>query len=338
MKHTLLFTLAVLSTITLSAQVLFQSSFDGLNTGTSLDGQNGWSHDTSSGGTGSNFGVASNPSQIVNFPISYTDYPSTTNSLESDNTIDSDGPGRLLATPITSGTYYLSFTLNVTVAPNAAAARDVIRMLNGGAFSTSSRVFIQRAGGGFNVGIKIGDPSSPSAIDPLVYTYNQNHLIVVKYEIVDGANNDSMTLYVDPILSNGEPATANALAPVSTFEVSNNIDRFAFPWNVSNSGRFAGHVGSVSVTRNWFDMTTLSTPSISKKETNLNFYSESKTLQLDNPQSGTLSIFSIDGKRILDRVMDDQNSIDLKSLHRGMYIARLTTENGNSSKLKFIVE
>ncbi len=338
MKPLLFFLSIFISLTSLNAQSLFSESFDALNTGESLDGQNGWSHDTSNGGTGSNFGVASMASEVVGFPLSYPNlFGASQKALQSDNTIDSDGPGKLLNSPITSGTFYLSFVINVSDAPNPNDAGDVVRLLNGGAFTTSSRIFIQRSGSGFNVGIKIGDPTTPPAIDPQVYSFNQNHLIVAKYEILSGASNDTMSLYVDPDLMASEPMTANAVAPVSNLEASNNIDRIAFPWNVSNSRRFAGHLGLVRMVRNWIELGTLSHPTQNRLDQDFNYVKENNSIKFNQESTGTLNIYALSGQLLKISELQSQREILLNELKSGLYVAQFIGKDRHSINKKFVV-
>ncbi len=338
MKTTLLAAILIFCSLTtLNAQVIFQSDFDNLTINSPLNSQNGWTSNSSNGGTGTAVGAASMPSEIVNFPLSYTDYGTAVNSLNSDNTIDSDGPGRLLPAPITSGTFYVGFVINVTNAPPATNVRDVIRVLNGGAFSTTWRVYVQRNGGsGFNVGIKIGDPSTPPAVTTTTYNYNQNHLIVVKYTVNSGTSNDLMSVFVDPNYAAGEPSQADAIAPVSQFEASTNIDRIAFPWNVNNANRFNGHVGLMSITNSWADL-TLSTEQLKETERRINYYSSFNQLVFTQPATGILSVYSMDGKLVLNEQLNSRSEVSMTTLDAGVYVAAFINTRGERETLKFVI-
>lgn len=323
-------------TINANSQIIFQSDFDNLSVNTSLNGQNGWTNNSSNGGSGSAVGVASQESRIVGFPLSYPDYGSSSNSLASDTSADSDGPGRLLNTPINSGTFYVGMVINVSNAPPAANVRDVIRIMNGGAFSVSSRLFVQRNGAaGFNVGIKIGDPSTPPGISSSTYSYNQDHLLIFKYTIVAGASNDVMELFIDPVYGNGEPAMADVSAPFSSFEASTNIDRFAFPWNVNNADRFSGHIGLVSLTRTWADL-TLSVQNKTRVENTLHYFSTTNELAFTHPASGTIHIYGLDGTLISKKMVNDIDRYSVGPLNAGLYIAQFTDLNEHRLQIKFL--
>ncbi len=316
------------------SQTIFQEDFATLTTGQDLNGQGSWSNNTSSGGTGGVFGGA--PSQVVAFALSYPDYGSSNNSVQSVNTANSDGPGHIFPSAITSGTYYTSFVLNVSDAPSTAnTVFDVIRVLNGSAFSTSMRFFVQESGSGYNMGIKIGDSSSPSGITSDVYSYNTAYLVVLKYTINPGATDDELELFVNPDYALGEPAMSTLSAPAPAFEASSNIDRFAFPWNVPNTGRFAGHVGLVSVATSW-NALALSNDNFNLSSTTFKYNNSSDSIEFNTNVSGMLNIYTITGKFVNTFQVEDRNSLFL-SLDKGAYISNFIARNGEQKTLKFLV-
>ncbi|MGB3590597.1 MAG: T9SS type A sorting domain-containing protein [Nonlabens sp.] len=276
-------------------------------------------------------------SQIVASLLSYSGYGNTQNSLESDNSLDSDGPGRLLPSPITSGTFYVGIVINATSAP-ASGARNVIRVMNGSAFSTTCRLFIQAAGGsGFQVGIKIGDPSTAAGLTTGTYPYNQDHLVIIKYKINPGSANDIMDLFVNPAYAMGEPAVPTVTAPISNLEASTSIDRFAFPWNVNNTQRFNGNVGMVNFARTWNEL-TLSNASLSREKAALKYYSNTRSLDFGTEVTGELQIFNLEGKLIYQSWVENKALVNLDQLTSGAYILSFTNQNGTASQLKFAVQ
>ncbi|WP_299519062.1 T9SS type A sorting domain-containing protein [Winogradskyella sp.] len=336
-KITFLFT-NLLFVYSINAQVVFQDDFSSLTINQPLNGQNGWSNDTSMGGTGSSIGGGP-LSPIVDVALSYTDYGSSPNSLFADNTQETDGVGHIFNSTITSGTFYVSFVINVSSAPSSSGTvRDVMRVMSGSSFSTTLRLWVEESGGtGFNFGIKTGDPSNAGAITPTEYDYNTDHLVVLKYTINPSSNDDQLDLFIDPDYSNGEPGTATLSAPLPMFEASGSVDRMAFPWNITPSARFGGHIGLPSVALNWADL-SLSINDFTESSIVMDYLISSKNLSFSKTISGDLDVYSIDGKRILNTSIADANSFDLSDLNTGLYFAKVVLQSGETETLKFIVK
>ncbi|MBV7268247.1 T9SS type A sorting domain-containing protein [Winogradskyella luteola] len=336
-KITLLITCFLFVYIT-NAQVVFQDDFSDLTINQPLNGQSGWSNDTSMGGTGSSIGGGP-LSPIVGFPLSYTDYGSSPNSLFADNTQETDGVGHIFDSAVTSGTFYVSFVINVSSAPSSTGTvRDVIRVMSGSSFSTTLRLWVEQSGGtGFNFGIKTGDPSNNGATTASEYDYDTDHLVVLKYTINPNSDDDQLDLFVDPDYINGEPGTATLSAPLPMFEASTSVDRMAFPWNATPSNRFGGHIGLPSVAVNWESL-NLSINDFREPSITMNYLTSTKNLSFGSTINGELNVYSIDGKRILNTNMVDTNSIDLSSLKTGLYFAKTVLQSGQTETLKFIVK
>ncbi|WP_299362197.1 T9SS type A sorting domain-containing protein [Winogradskyella sp.] len=335
-KITLLFTCLLFTYIT-NAQVVFQDDFSALTINQPLNGQNGWSNDTSMGGTGSSIGGGP-LSPIVDFALSYTDYGSSPNSLFADNTQETDGVGHIFNSTITSGTFYVSFVINVSSAPSSAGTvRDVMRVMNGSSFSTTLRLWVEQSGGtGFNFGIKTGDPSNAGDTTATEYDYNIDHLVVLKYTMNPSTNDDQLDLFVNPDYSNGEPGTATLSAPLPMFEASGNVDRMAFPWNITPSDRFGGHIGLPSVALSWEDL-SLSINDFKASSIDIHYLTSTKSLLFSKAINADLNVYSIDGKRILNANIDDLDSFDLSNLKTGIYLAKVVLQSGATETLKFIV-
>lgn len=77
------------------------------------------------------------------------------------------------------------------------------------------RLYVKKdASGMLSFGITKAGASIPTdiAFTPFVYSTNTTHLLVVKYTVVDGLTNDTVSLIVNPTLGGAEPAP-NATAP-----------------------------------------------------------------------------------------------------------------------------
>lgn len=326
----------------LPAQVIFQQDFSALDNNAALNGQSTWTNNTSSGGTGGL--IAGAEAVAVNtFTLNYNNYGKTKNAVLVKQ-VDQDGPGSLLGTSINSGTYYISFLANFSGLPTITNYYDVLRMLNGAAFSTSARIWIQPGSTalGFKVGIKIGDSVSPAAITLSDYSLNQTHLFVIKYTINPQSSDDEMKLFVDPDFSLGEPTVATLTAPVSPYEYNTNIDRIVFPWNTPKAGKAVGAVGLVSVARSWtalgFPNTLLAT-SENTLSSNLKIAFDSGNLIISKPntEEGKVQIISADGKEVLSFQLSNEKiqKINFSGKPAGVYFLQIENKNGKTVK-KFI--
>ncbi|GGI57496.1 T9SS type A sorting domain-containing protein [Winogradskyella haliclonae] len=332
MKSTLLY-LSLFFISGVSAQVIFQEDFSALNTNQSLNGQGSWSNDTSMGGTGAVFGGT--PSNVVAFSLSYPDYGSSANSVQSINNINSDGPGHLFSSSITAGTFYTSFVMNISDSPSSSPF-DVIRVLNGSAFSTALRIWVQDSGSGFSIGIKSGDSSNNGAVTSQVYSFNTAYLVVLKYTINSGASNDELELFINPNYVNGEPVSSTLIAPAPAIENSSSIDRLAFAWNVPNSGRFSGHVGLVSVASTWSDL-VLSNTNIRYNNLDVKYINNSKSVQFSASVSGQLNIYNITGQSIKALQLNNDSMVNLSDLKKGIYLSKFTSNIGETKIVKFVI-
>ena len=337
-KITLLFFTVLLLSFTMQSQIVFQEDFSGLTINQPLDGQNGWSHDTSMGGTGSSIGGGPF-SPVVDFGLSFPDYGTSPNSLFADNTVETDGCGHLFPSTISSGTFYVSFVINVSSAPSSAGTvRDVMRIMSGESFFTTLRIWVEESGGsGFNFGIKTGDPSNAGAVTPDNYTYNTDHLVVLKYTINPASNDDELELFVDPDFMAGEPGTSTLTAPLPMFEASDSVDRLAFPWNTTPAARFAGHIGLVSVARTWENL-NLSTEEFSVTNIEANYISNSKLITFNATVSGEMNLYALDGKRILHVKLNNTDRMELANLDTGLYLTEVILQNGKTKNFKFVVD
>lgn len=336
-----LFTLLVLScAMNANAQIILRQDFSSLNVG-KLDAQNGWTNNTSNGGTGGTIVGAENVSVSAD-ALSYLNYGNASKSIAMKQ-VDQDGPGHLLATPITSGTFYFSFLGKFNAYPTATSFYDVIRLMSGGAFTTSARIWVQPGSNaaGFKVGMKIGDSTNPGAVTSADYSFNQTHLFVVKYVIQPGASNDTMFLYVDPVFASGEPATATLSAPMATFEYSDIIDRVAFPYNTPKAGKAEGKVGLVSIARTWDELDfpeTLATKDLTiSQNVSVHYENGNVMIQQTDFNNADLRIVSVEGKLIFTSKLSAQKNqqVAIGQLSKGIYF--VTLQNGKSTVNKKIL-
>lgn len=122
-------------------------------------------------------------------------------------------------TPVTSGSVYASFLLNVSA---AQATGDYFFHFGINPFATTNllaRTFIKSSGAGFVMGISKG--STPVAVySSTVLNFNQTYQVVVKYTInTPGTTDDLVAIYIEPTLGGTEP-TATVVGTAGGTDVS----------------------------------------------------------------------------------------------------------------------
>ncbi|HPS40012.1 MAG TPA: chitobiase/beta-hexosaminidase C-terminal domain-containing protein [Candidatus Cloacimonadota bacterium] len=107
-----------------------------------------------------------------------------------------------------SGSVYSAFVINVS---SAQSTGDYFLTFGQAAMGTSyyGRVFLKRDGATDNAFIGVVFASGTGAVTQYTttsYPYGTNVLLVLKYQIVDGALNDTVSLFVNPAISGTEPS------------------------------------------------------------------------------------------------------------------------------------
>lgn len=236
--------MALLIANAVSAQTIFQDNFAGYTVNNNLSGQGTWSNNTSNGGFGSCVGAVCSNAKVINQSLTYPGYATSEAAVELKS--DADGVGTLF-TPVTSGNAYFGFLVNISGA--AASPNDFFRVCSGGSFNTTFRIFIKSMSAStFAVGISKGGTGNPTVYTTNTYAYGQDHLILVKYAISGGANDDTISLFVNPAADAGEPATADAVTASGTDQASS-IDRLGFRQNATNTP--VGRAGMITVASAW---------------------------------------------------------------------------------------
>lgn len=161
---------------------------------------------------------------VVTPGLSYTG--STTNNLGNAVLIKNTGQdiGKAFPNNIRSGSIYTSFLINVSAAQGAG---DYFFSYLDSALSGSNyraRTFIKPSGTGFRIGVSKSGSAAAAGYVGTDLNFGTTYQIVVKYVIVPGATNDSVKLYVDPVLGASEPAaTASALVTENDITISSTV-------------------------------------------------------------------------------------------------------------------
>jgi hypothetical protein len=137
--------------------------------------------------------------------LAYTNYPSS--GIGNAATLTTTGQDvNKQYTPLTSGAIYASLMVNVT----SAQTGDYFFHL--GLANTTSiymgRVFVKNALNG-NLAFGLSKTSISAAIPPVysdsIYTTGTTYLLVLKYQFNPDVNDDSVSLFINPVISPSEP-------------------------------------------------------------------------------------------------------------------------------------
>ncbi|AYN00606.1 hypothetical protein EAG08_10030 [Chryseobacterium sp. 3008163] len=104
---------------------------------------------------------------------------------------------------------YSSLVVNVSAANIAGDFFYSIGTNIAPASTVGAKLFIKSNGSGFSFGVLRGTGGIP-VYETTVRPFNTNIMVVLKYEVVAGASNDAVKLYVNPVLSS-EPVTPDAV-------------------------------------------------------------------------------------------------------------------------------
>ena len=354
MKKILLFIFTVTTTISFG-QNIFRDDLTAYSSGLALHSQGVWSHNTSSpNGPGTGACVpfsATCGATIEDNAMSYADYGSANKTLSlSPNT---DGVGHYITPAVTTGEIYVGMVINIssaTVVPASSEPIDFFRVLSGSSFNTAFRMLITPVTGStFSIGIRKGDTSNVTVNTTATYSYNQDHLVILRYSTLPGANDDELRLYVDPVYASGEPAIPTAISGLPNGlggDQAGNIDRLAFRQNAGPAGLPTGRVGLISTSTTWQGLTF----TLANEQFNKNTFVISSN-QVKNGvlnvksnitlEKARLTIYDMQGRTIATKFIsleETVNDISINPINSvGAYIVEITSENNQRFTQKILV-
>lgn len=202
------------------------------------------------------------PMQVVEGSLSYDGYHSPVGNSVS--LVKNKEKAESLVRPLypgqaetNSGTYYYSALINISNAPSKSAPFIGFTRSSGNACadgngtSMHGGLVLSSTYGGYKIGIA---KSSNTLLGSTTTAYplNTTHLVIVKYEFVDGTTNDRVSLWVDPEASETEPTPAISYTSQAD---PGGIVGFALFQNYTTSLTPAvGIVDAVRVATTWADL------------------------------------------------------------------------------------
>lgn len=261
-KLSVLFALTfILSSLTFS-QILVEEEFD-YTVGTTLTANGYTAHS----------GAGTNSITVISGNLTYPGYPSqgTGGMIQMVNT--GEDVHKTLASDVTSGTVYASMLVSV----DSARTGDYFFHFGPNPISTTfrCRTFIKlAANGNLAFGLSVGTTGTsvfPTYTDS-IYTTGTTYLVVVAYQIVDGATNDVVKLWVNPVLTGIEPTPLVTLTDATQSDI--NVGSYAYRQGTAASASFL-KIDGLRIFTQWdavlpVELTSF-TASVSNRNVNLNW-------------------------------------------------------------------
>jgi len=172
-----------------SQNLLLEENFD-YPVGTQLVGTNGW---TQQGTT------TTNPITVESGNLSYPSYVSS--NIGNYVTINNSGQDAYKAfASQNSGTVYCAFLVNVSDAQTTGDYFFAFEPSPGNTTYTG-RLFIQKDASSSNFAFGISKGTETAVYTNFDYSLNTTYLVVVKYEMIAGSQNDVISVFINPTLS-----------------------------------------------------------------------------------------------------------------------------------------
>jgi len=201
-----IYSLVMMTIIALSvnAQLVINENFTGYTNG-NLNTQGNWVP-----GTGTPDVQVNNAS-----PLIYSGYTSGTQYIQVTN-LDGKDPVKNFSTTIPTSSnrfIFMSFVVRVTSASASNNSNFSVALQNTANSNYIARFYIEKnpANGNNSLAFGIGAGNENPGFTGFNYSVNTTYLIVIRYDVVSGNNNDNVYLWVNPSTLATEPTAGTAL-------------------------------------------------------------------------------------------------------------------------------
>ena len=197
MKLSYLFlTILIFTGISFSQQLLFEENFD-YPAGTNLT-DDGWT---------AHSGAGTSPIQVVAPGLTYTGYPGSGIGNAAALVGSGEDVNRNF-TEQSSGTIYGAFMVNVSAATAGGTYFFHLAETDIASNVFVGKVFVQSSDSNITFGVSKRSSSTPTYAS-IVSDYDTTYLVIVKYEIMPGSDDDEASLFVfsEPNIPSTEPGT-----------------------------------------------------------------------------------------------------------------------------------
>lgn len=262
------------------------------------------------------------------------------------NSVTFDGAGIDCAspfTPVTTGTIYYSFLLNISSMTGVTDANGgYLAAFGSNTTNLGGTLWSKRIDDtSFNLGIEVRTATGTSTtFDAATYQTGQTYFIVVGYTFNPAASDDSVDLWVNPTINAAQPA-ATITDPQTTGGTDlASISTFLLRQDSTTETPFV-QVDELRIGTTWSEVTSGTLGTNNNNITGLKVYPNPVTngtlfIETSANAEKTVSVCDVLGKQVLSTTTAD-NAINVSSLHAGVYIVKIT-ENGNTASRKLVIK
>lgn len=335
MKKTFLLFCMCIGFFTMNAQSIFVENFSTATAGSNLEGYNNWYVSVKAADA-----LGSSP-KISEGALFYTGYAgsnigntaqldplmgvTSSNQRISTRTITFDGGATLK--PIAGQTVYAAFMVNIA-ADSYTSQRDFFTFEGSTtSSSTRGRLFAKINAAG-DITFAVSKNSSTSGVyveaTPITAGVGVNHLLVLCYTGVEGADNDFNTLYIDPDLTKTEAQQTNKI--VST-DVASDYDVALVDLKINLRQRAtSAKIGGIRVGTSWNSVVLGASSGFDNLVSNENkIFAMGKNILTEG--EGNVTVYSMSGSEVLSSVTNGKIET---TLNKGAYIVRFISKEGRS--------
>ena len=246
-------------------------------------------------------------------------------------------------TSVNSGTLYYSYILNInSMAGVTDANGGYITALATNSSTLGATLWSKRIDDGtFNLGIEVrtATGATNTSFDTTTYVTGQTYFIVVGYTFGAAASDDTVSLWVNPTVGAAQPAATITDSHTGTDLVS--ISNFLLRQDSATETPSLS-LDELRIGTTWDDVTD-GTLGISQNNNiaGLKIYPNPVTngtlfIETSANAEKTVTVFDVLGKQVLNTTTSN-NTINVASLHTGVYIVNIT-EEGKTASRKLVIK
>lgn len=207
--------IAIFTTSIVNAQLLFNENFTGYSSA-DLVGQGSWQN-AGSGNDVQVTALANNTGALVK-----AGYTSGTNYITLRNAGGQDPfknfVGSQTVSTASASTFFVSFLVRVSGSVTTQTTGNALQSvaLRTSAGNNLGFFYIGKNGSNLRFGISKGESGSgDGTFSSNNYNFGTTYLVVLRYDIVTGSNNDAIYLWINPTMGGAAPTTASAIASLT---------------------------------------------------------------------------------------------------------------------------
>ena len=188
----------------------------------------------------------------------------------------------------------------------------------------------------FNLGISENNNTTNAVWDTATFTTNTDIFVVIAYDV----DNAVSTMWLNPVVNGTQPSTTLITNETAT---STRTDLTMVRLSLeSNSKTPTVQLDEVRIGNTWNDVAPSSTAGIATNELNNivlypNPVNNSLFFDANDLTIDSVSIYSVEGKVILQQDKLNNNSIDVSSLSSGIYVVKFKSDDSTLTK-KIVIE